>query len=408
MAPAPFQVCLVSTGGSTPSLRRIVDVAEDDTLQDLYRVASEVFGTPQSAARIQVLKYGFPPKALEQSSSILVRSALQHKDRVMAIIPKEENSAVNPKKRPASAASNAADAATKIRRVGGGDNAKAGATLSKKKNLTTPLTVLSWNIAECKPSNDAPSRDKFDTEAAIVRELVKHEAHVLCLQECPAADWKPIELLEKCYKLVGSERSHCGYTQLWIRQQPKKDAFLFQRVPLPSSAPSVAAIILIGENQPIIVSSSHLAPFKENAPARLQQIEALTKTVSCLTSHAIHSGDFNMRKAEDKKMEHGGNGRGKEQQQLYDAWKIAGSSKKEEYTWNSITNTYHANGFGFKCRFDRIYFSSTLFGDAIDFRVVANRPCGTSGNQQAKSFYPSDHFGLLCTVKVPHDENNHD
>jgi tyrosyl-DNA phosphodiesterase 2 len=380
-----FQICLATNG--SPSIRKIVTLNEDYTLQDVYRVATEVFGTSQRAAAIDALKYGFPPQTLEQSSSISAQSVLKTSDRVLVILSKQQAVVVpaKAKKRSAAAASTT-------------DSASSTTTKKTKIEVDTkpqPLKVLSWNIAECQPSNDAPSG--YDTEAAICRELIKHNAHVLCLQECPSPNWKPIELLERCYQLVGATPSHCGYVQLWIRQVPGKDNFFYQRQPLSESIPSVAAILLFSNNQSLAVSSSHLAPFKDNAPMRLQQVEILT-TASNIRKHAIHAGDFNMRKAEDKQME----GKKNATHILFDAWKIAGSSKQHEYTWNSLENQYHANGFGFKCRFDRMYFTSSLFGQNVDFQLVANKAI----EKQKQSFYLSDHYGIMCTVQVPAEAGN--
>lgn len=94
-----------------------------------------------------------------------------------------------------------------------------------------------------------------------------------------------------------------------------------------------------------------------------------------------------MRQKEDKKIE-GLVGGG-----WLDAWKEgSGSSKKLKFTWDSFTNLYHENGFGFTCRFDRCYAR----GDSINisnFDLMGNVPVnGTEGD------YLSDHFGLIVEI----------
>jgi hypothetical protein len=70
---APFKVCLTAAGRP----RKIIEIQEGDSLEDLYRIGGETFGEDCID-----LKSGFPPRSLENSSSIKVRSALPNNDRV--------------------------------------------------------------------------------------------------------------------------------------------------------------------------------------------------------------------------------------------------------------------------------------------------------------------------------------
>ena len=81
-------------------------------------------------------------------------------------------------------------------------------------------------------------------------------------------------------------------------------------------------------------------------------------------------------------------------QGLTDCWKDAGSIKADGTTWDSNTNLYHRDGFGFSCRFDRIYSRGGLTTEA--FSVAFNTPVqGTAG------WYLSDHYGLVATLSLP-------
>ncbi|KAI2509165.1 5'-tyrosyl-DNA phosphodiesterase [Fragilaria crotonensis] len=146
------------------------------------------------------------------------------------------------------------------------------------------LKILTWNIAECRPSHDAP--DRYACEIAILRQSLRHKAHILCLQECPSKSWMPPKLLES-YTLVGSAPSHCGMTQLWIHNT--LDHQRLETIP----PPSVAATALLGD-QIVGISSSHLAPFKEGASHRLEQATNLYQLLSEVTPNFIMAGDFNM------------------------------------------------------------------------------------------------------------------
>mmetsp|Transcript_3006 Transcript_3006/g.4899 ORF Transcript_3006/g.4899 Transcript_3006/m.4899 type:complete len:472 (+) Transcript_3006:22-1437(+) len=429
---SPFQIFLIAPGpkrGKLRGRRLILDLSETDTVQDLFRMASDGFRTSTSRwgadaviirAPILEMNYcaersitGVPQyEGLDRSSLAVARSVLQRGGRIMMVFGKEVIDVDESRKRPASIA--AADIAfnSKMPRL---DNASVEAAAPSNNNKQRPLTVLSWNIAECQPSYDSTDGGTFDVDANISQECVRHDAHILCLQECPSANWKPIELLEMQYQLVGAVPSHCGFVQLWIRQDASKGDgdYFYQRLPLPmpkNQLPTVAAIILLN-NHSIVVSSSHLAPFKDNAHVRLQQMEALLAATVRITPHAIHAGDFNMRLAEDRFMEYSKmecrKPKTARQQRLYDSWKMAGSVKRQEYTWNSIDNKFHANGFGFKCRFDRLYLSKAMAmacqeQQDIEFRLEANqRKQCTPSKKFPTKFYMSDHYAILCTVQVP-------
>lgn len=141
------------------------------------------------------------------------------------------------------------------------------------------------------------------------------------------------------------------------------------------------------------ISSSHLAPYKENALVRFNQVKALCQTFASTSSTTtIHAGDFNMRQAEEDAIEGLG---------LLDAWKEAGKQFKHQNTWNSIENNYHASGYPFKCRFDCIYVSKQGGSSHVtDFVLMATKPLMSN----KKEFYLSDHYGMLCTIQASNEE----
>eukprot|EP00547_Thalassionema_nitzschioides_P018644 CAMPEP_0194255002 /NCGR_PEP_ID=MMETSP0158-20130606/33386_1 /TAXON_ID=33649 /ORGANISM="Thalassionema nitzschioides, Strain L26-B" /LENGTH=145 /DNA_ID=CAMNT_0038993229 /DNA_START=246 /DNA_END=680 /DNA_ORIENTATION=+ len=145
---------------------------------------------------------------------------------------------------------------------------------------------------------------------------MRHTADVLCLQECPEENWKP-NLLDRFYTLVGSEKSHCGYTQLWVRNN-----MFFQRI-AECDGPSVAAVALV-DDFAVGLSSSHFAPHKKNSATRFDQVKTLKNSFP-IGMAFVMAGDFNMRMSEDKTVE--------EQLGLQDAWKDAESPSDHMFTW---------------------------------------------------------------------------
>jgi endonuclease/exonuclease/phosphatase family metal-dependent hydrolase len=355
-----FKLCLTAIGKP----RTIVEVSQEETLQDLYDTAIKTFYATEPQAVVS-LQSGFPQQQLDNSATTTVQSVLSDNERVSVI--RIQNKTKMPE-------------GIFLSTVGSSDSHRP----IKRQRLASNenrIRILSWNIAECRPSHDAPS-DDFDCEAAILQQILLHDAQILCLQECPAKSWQPPSLLNS-YALVGGAPSHCGTTQLWIHK-----SLFHQRVV--SNPPSVAALVLVG-NQSIGVSSSHLAPFKQNASLRLEQARDLVQTLSKATPNFIMAGDFNMRQAEDVQIEH---------LCIQDVFKVAKSPKTANFTWNSLENKYHGpDAFGFKCRFDRIYVSYD--GSQPELTLMGNQMQVVAHGSREHKFYLSDHYGMLCTVQVP-------
>ena len=209
--------------------------------------------------------------------------------------------------------------------------------------------------------------------------------------------------------------------------------------------PSVAAVIDIPlaetDNDPssssssmiarLAVSSSHLAPHRENAYIRCNQLQQLVsqmqqqdEAVSDATD-LILLGDMNMRKDEDGRVERIGwvppsackSGGSNNTGGLLDAWKEAGSDPATRDTWNSYVNRYHgADAFEFRCRFDRTYYrpaaalaaevggSSSL--RVVDFGLVGSRPILRDQGGGGPSHFLSDHFGMSVAFEVARLESD--
>ena len=384
-----FRVCLTAVG--LP--RRIVMVSEVCTLGDLYRVASESFYSPvgldlpkKNNPRIS-LSSGFPPQLLENCPMTTVRSVLTGNDRVNVILIADETKAQRQSVSRATEASPLSDDMLGDSKSIDKNRPSKKPRLDAANGRHASLKILSWNIAECRPSHDAPpsSHTLFDCQAAVVQQILRQEAQILCLQECPSSSWMPSELLD-LYTLVGSAPSHCGVTQLWIH-----NALDHQRLET-IQPPSVAATVLVGD-QIVGVSSSHLEPFNGGAPIRLEQATNLFQLLSEVTPNFIMAGDYNMRKAEDCRVEQLG---------LHDVFKLAGSPKHARFTWDSIRNKYHGPlAYGFHCRFDRIYVSYEGGTCTPEVTLVGDEPEVVSVGSTEYKFFLSDHFGMVCTLQAP-------
>lgn len=262
----------------------------------------------------------------------------------------------------------------------------------KQKNVT--ISILSWNIAECRPSDSAPekwhssdcqeesqcnyqARTFCDTISSnTVRDLIlTYSPDVIALQESPNSSWggKYYD-----YILMGSVRSHCGFVQLLLRQDL---AALGVRLRI-DNLPTVAATVEFASGRKITFASNHLAPYGYNNEKRLKQVEQVVKSMP--TNDYVIVGDMNMRMSEDHAVETLG---------LIDAWKDFGSKNNSMHTWDSFANRYYSHGRAYQARYDRIYVSTSGKKIVQDFGLVGHDP--VSG---LKHHFLSDHFGLFAKI----------
>jgi endonuclease/exonuclease/phosphatase family metal-dependent hydrolase len=241
------------------------------------------------------------------------------------------------------------------------------------------LNVVSWNVAELRRSSAAPPHwTPMNSFELLEREL--HGADIVCLQEWPDAN---MEVFLNEWRVGQPVPSHCGFTVPLFR----KTAFVSITVHrMDGMAGFSAATAVTPEGFAVRVVSVHNLPFKQNADKRLHQMAQLTKFLDALSpAPTIIAGDFNMRKPEDRRTLDLG---------LIDCFDLSKNKDETCNTWDSFLNRYHAGGFEFKCRFDRIYFKnydnarSAVFTDG-DMHLV-----GSGQASPAKGHYLSDHFGL--------------
>lgn len=307
------------------------------------------------------------------------------------------------------------------------------------------LSIVTYNVAMAQPSKQAPSDwSMHETSQALRREILQHQPDILALQECPSPEW-PTNTFghddndEDAYQCVGTPQlSHCGYVALLVHKKKVFEKYECSAIPLiPPSLPMVLMRLEPKESQAkgdrrrssVFIASCHLAPFKEGAPVRFAQLQALCRQTTTETPQSllIVAGDMNMRAPEEKAVE--------QRLQLADAWKeqqpkeanktkasasSAGKMMKSKsktksthhppiankFTWNSFVNKYHgSDAFSFKARFDRIYFHrNATHGDGSpkpclqvpSFQLVGNEAIV----QGSHKFYLSDHFGIAATIQA--------
>ena len=155
----------------------------------------------------------------------------------------------------------------------------------------TDLRLLTWNVSEARGvrtrSVQAPDTwTEAENREAVQREVLRWDADVVALQECPSARALPMLVADR-YRLVGSSReTHAGFVHLYVRQG--WDAPV---EPLPSEVPGVAGVIVVNDVR-VVVVAVHLEPTHLGAALRGKQLRGVLLGRDQET--VVVMGDMNM------------------------------------------------------------------------------------------------------------------
>jgi endonuclease/exonuclease/phosphatase family metal-dependent hydrolase len=255
-------------------------------------------------------------------------------------------------------------------------------------NNVIELRIVSMNIASLQSSRAAsPDWTLENQTETLMHELLASKPHVVCLQECPSAEWIHRSFPNYYNTAIGEKRSHAGYVALLVRNDVLPD---MERQDLPGSDLSIVtdgtpSVMGISSSSALAVASVHLAPFEEGAPKRKDQLETIINAsrrtgMSLIT---IIAGDMNMRDGEDQDVE--------QRWRLTDAWKAGGANVSARYTWDTIDHEngtfneyYGATTRQYRSRYDRIYVHGASAAakkvQVASFALLANTPIGTMRN----------------------------
>ena len=258
------------------------------------------------------------------------------------------------------------------------------------------LNLVSFNMAGCQPSKEAPSEwTKQDSIDAMHDAVVQNNPDILFLQECPG-DIVWATRVFPGYRAVGNTQSHADQVVLMVRNgisarliSPiESDEF---RAPIPMV---VAELTSSSGERTLWVASMHLAPFESNSLQRKDQVRGLLQAAG--STPVLFAGDTNMREFEDETME--------SELGLLDVWKAAGSSEDTKWTWDTMDHGATFNRYygettrQYTARYDRVYFSGG--GSAASSPSFSVYSFDLMGNQPLRNPYHflSDHFGIESTV----------
>ncbi|GAB1298017.1 Tyrosyl-DNA phosphodiesterase 2 [Apodemus speciosus] len=149
-----------------------------------------------------------------------------------------------------------------------------------------------------------------------------------------------------------------------------------------------AARVSLGGNE-FCLMTSHLESTREHSTERMSQLKTVLRKMQEApdSTTVIFAGDTNLRDQEVIKC-------GGLPDNVFDAWEFLGKPKHCQYTWDTKANNNLRIRAACKHRFDRIFFRAEeghLIPQSLDLVGLDKLDCGR---------FPSDHWGLLCTLNV--------
>lgn len=146
--------------------------------------------------------------------------------------------------------------------------------------------------------------------------------------------------------------------------------------------------VSLGGNE-FCLMTSHLESTREHSAERINQLKTVFQKMQEATDSTtvIFAGDTNLRDQEVIKC-------GGLPDNVFDAWEFLGKPKHCRYTWDTKANNNLRIPAAYKHRFDRIFFRAEeghLIPQSLDLIGLEKLDCGR---------FPSDHWGLLCTLNV--------
>lgn len=146
--------------------------------------------------------------------------------------------------------------------------------------------------------------------------------------------------------------------------------------------------VSLGGNE-FCLMTSHLESTREHSAERINQLKTVFQKMQEATDSTtvIFAGDTNLRDQEVIKC-------GGLPDNVFDAWEFLGKPKHCRYTWDTKANDNLRIPAACKHRFDRIFFRAEeghLIPQSLDLIGLERLDCGR---------FPSDHWGLLCTLNV--------
>lgn len=259
--------------------------------------------------------------------------------------------------------------------------------------LPKKFSFISWNI------DGISDKNIKERTLAVVNTIKVRKVDIVFLQEVIAETYEILEAnLSADYLLTdnkapeGADKKFYFTVTILRRSTLILDSIIVK--PFSNSKMmrdlTVANVKFI-DGTKLLLMNTHLESTKEFAEPRMAQLKQafdimVKNSDENKNTSIIFAGDLNTRDSEVQKV---GIPKG-----IKDVWIALGERKECQYTWDSMRNTNSEIQGRFKprCRFDRVYFKTSI---QEDIKPEHFGLCGIEKVFRMQSF-PSDHWGVYC------------
>ncbi|XP_031213905.1 tyrosyl-DNA phosphodiesterase 2 isoform X2 [Mastomys coucha] len=248
---------------------------------------------------------------------------------------------------------------------------------------SSTISFISWNIDGLDGCN-LPERAR-----GVCSCLALYSPDVVFLQEVIPPYCAYLKKRASSYKIItGNE---VGYFTAILLKKGRVKFKSQEIVPFPNTKMMrnlLCVNVSLGGNE-FCLMTSHLESTREHSAERMSQLKTVFRKMQEApdSTTIIFAGDTNLRDHEVIKC-------GGLPDNVFDAWEFLGKPKHCQYTWDTKANNNLGIRAACKHRFDRIFFRAEgghLIPQSLDLVGLEKLDCGR---------FPSDHWGLLCTLNV--------
>ena len=268
----------------------------------------------------------------------------------------------------------------------------AAAVEGKVQNVMTggkPLRCVTWNVAQFLEGNGMsvkapPSWSRAENLSALCQEVLRWDADIVSLQECPTA--RPLPQFLARYAFVGASPAHAGLVHLYARPELGCVSLAMHDVP-----GVIAHMSHSGQSLHIVAVHLAYGGSEKSVDVRRDQLEKFLR--QCDGDGVMILGDTNAREEEANAL--------CKRHKLREA-PYAGNS------WEPARTQYHTLKEGFTRhppgqRYDRVLYKGAV---SVEVCVAGKSKVYCDG----VGFYLSDHFAIiaLCDVHEVHSRGIHE
>lgn len=247
------------------------------------------------------------------------------------------------------------------------------------------FSFITWNIDGLDLKN-LPERAR-----GVYSAIALYSPDVIFLQEVIPPYYSFLKKKASSYEII-TGRDEGYFTAIMLKKSRVK--FKSQEIiPFPNTRMMRNLLCVhasISGNE-LFLMTSHLESTRGHAEERMNQFKMVLKKIEEAPASAtvIFAGDTNLRDQEVTKC-------GGLPSNISDVWEFLGKPKHCRYTWDTQMNSNLGIRATCKYRFDRILFRAAADGghiipQSLDLLGLEKLDCGR---------FPSDHWGLLCTLDV--------